>query len=62
MISTPPPGANGTIILMGLSGNAARADTVTNDSNVKIRNEIGANPDFNLAADARMMLAPASWI
>jgi hypothetical protein len=47
---------------MGLSGNAARADTVTNDSNVKIRSEIGANPDFNLAADARMMLAPASWI
>jgi hypothetical protein len=62
MISTPPPGANGTIILMALSGNAACAGSGANDSIVKIRIEMGANPNFNLAADARMMLAPASWI
>jgi hypothetical protein len=51
MISTPPPGANGTINLMGLSGNAACAGSGANDSIVKIRNEMGANPNFNLAAD-----------
>jgi hypothetical protein len=47
---------------MALSGNAACAGSGANDSNVKIRNEMGPNPNFNLAADARMMLAPASWI
>src|ERR1700680_4011836 len=59
IISMPPPGANGTTILIGLSGKLASAGDGTIVSNDRHRNETGINAEVSFVMDARIDASPS---
>jgi hypothetical protein len=54
----PPPGANGTIILIRFSGKPACAGSVTIAIAARHRNNIDTNTEVFVVIDARITLAP----
>jgi hypothetical protein len=56
-----PPGANGTTILIGLSGKPAADRDGMLVKNIKHRNETGMNTEFIFFIDGLIIRSPVNW-